>query len=966
MVSLCYLVPVVLTIFGTPRTVSGLNVSIVVISYIGPLGFPSLVYSDAPLSMATEYVGKLYNTTMTFNLHFLYDPAHPTCADLNDNAVRLLGEWQYRMRKMDDFTVYIIPACVEATEIPYLQAQWDTLWISSVSASAQIRHRDLYPTWISTNYISLLQLSELYVELLNKYAWTSVTLVIDTVSPPFFFTFAESLLAELKENRNFSTTVYKTSTNSPGRFTSILEDIQQISRVVLFFGHARFLRDFMITASQMHMTDGNYVALQAFQSLLVLHPRDVDESPDPNLGAEFIRRSQLKYNFTYTLAAQGRQKPQLTGSSVVKYLVNRTFTDGSAAGSIYIDKNGQSRRDLAVSYYTPSGHRKALLLKIATNETLIQVVNLTAWSGAAFPPPSVPYCGYKNSKCSAPGDSRWIYGSVLGCVCVMLCVGVLLLYYARQVKRKADTVLLYDPWWQIASAVPHRSFHVSTLCAFGRFEEDYDMPALSETLGVYQGKSVRHVKLCQRDHTVTFGELSTNIDLLQLMKKFHGLDHHNLCRFYGIAISVKYGEAVSVISAVTEHPARGTLIRALSSSITQDFAFSSSLIIDYLEVISEICSCGKCPSRECDKIISSEMIFWLTPERANYGSDDAMQAVDIYSSGYIIYEILTNGSLFYKLQSMSKNELCQLVADGAEAVWKILDYTGNEYLTRFAPLLQLCWSSDPVKRPKIQKLRSLVLEILPLLTGNTREHKVIDAILKRLANYAEALENEVIIKTKNLCDEIAKCDAIVAQFLPRTIVKQLRTGHNVQPELFQCVTIMFMELSGFSDFVNSASPEKVLALLSETESFVDRLLMQCDVYKIEAVADTYLIGSGLPERNGNHHVCFVAMFALKLLNSGFQLILPEHLGCKIGINSGPCAAGLVGLRRFRYCLFGNTVNIASRMCSQGLPGRIQLSASSQLILQDFPEFRVALRGIVHVKGTSRMLTYWLLGLTGTT
>lgn len=125
-----------------------------------------------------------------------------------------------------------------------------------------------------------------------------------------------------------------------------------------------------------------------------------------------------------------------------------------------------------------------------------------------------------------------------------------------------------------------------------------------------------------------------------------------------------------------------------------------------------------------------------------------------------------------------------------------------------------------------------------------------------------------------------------------------------------------------------------------------------------------MVASGLPVRNGMLHAREIARMSLALLRTVRSFSIrhrpQEQLKLRIGIHTGPCAAGIVGLKMPRYCLFGDTVNTASRMESNGLPLKIHVSPATKEALERFKTFRLELRGDVELKGKGTMTTYWLL------
>ncbi|XP_015685711.1 atrial natriuretic peptide receptor 2, partial [Protobothrops mucrosquamatus] len=242
---------------------------------------------------------------------------------------------------------------------------------------------------------------------------------------------------------------------------------------------------------------------------------------------------------------------------------------------------------------------------------------------------------------------------------------------------------------------------------------------------------------------------------------------------------------------------------------------------------------------------------------------------------------------------------------------------------------------------------------------------ILDNLLSRMEQYANNLEKLVEERTQAYLEEKRKAENLLYQILPHSVAEQLKRGETVQAEAFDCVTIYFSDIVGFTSLSAESTPMQVVTLLNDLYTCFDAIIDNFDVYKVETIGDAYMVVSGLPVRNGKLHAHEIVRMALALLEAVKTFRIrhrpSEQLHLRIGVHSGPVCAGVVGLKMPRYCLFGDTVNTASRMESNGEALKIHISAATKEILDEFGCFLLELRGDVEMKGKGKMRTYWLLG-----
>ncbi|WP_442927767.1 adenylate/guanylate cyclase domain-containing protein [Microcoleus sp. A003_D6] len=208
--------------------------------------------------------------------------------------------------------------------------------------------------------------------------------------------------------------------------------------------------------------------------------------------------------------------------------------------------------------------------------------------------------------------------------------------------------------------------------------------------------------------------------------------------------------------------------------------------------------------------------------------------------------------------------------------------------------------------------------------------------------------------------EQKKTESLLLNILPEPIADRLKYQPGLIADKFEKATILFADLVNFTQISTTMSATKLVYLLNEIFSAFDQLTEKHGLEKIKTIGDAYMVAGGIPIERPDHAEA-IAEMALDMLAAIDELNvkLDAKFDLRIGINSGPVVAGVIGTKKFIYDLWGNAVNTASRMESHGIPGRIQVSHYTYDLLQDKYEFED--RGEIEIKGKGKMRTYFLNG-----
>ncbi|XP_063832442.1 atrial natriuretic peptide receptor 1-like isoform X3 [Ostrinia nubilalis] len=692
-----------------------------------------------------------------------------------------------------------------------------------------------------------------------------------------------------------------------------------------------------------------------------------------------------------TLQQANSTSGPLDGAAVIKNMWNRTFQ--GITGEVIIDGNGDRVASYSLLDMNPVTSKfEVVATYVAANSSLQFIPDRPIhWAGGRLmPPPDTPECGFDGSLC--PDNSLPVYAIlsiVLSSVVVVLAILSVFIY--RHYKLEAEIAMMtwrvswsdvLPPGGRLRGSMHSLARRYSSGTAYS--DEATSLPGDRQVFtrrGYYKGCRVAIKKVDKQ-------RIDLTRPLLLELKKMKDLEHDHLARFYGACVDPPH------CCLLTEYCPKGSLQDILENeTIKLDWMFKVSLMHDIVRGMhylhgTDIRSHGALKSSNC--VVDSRFVLkitdfglhalrtsekdtrahsywtrllWTSPEllRLPEPPPEGTQKGDVYSFGIIMHEIVNRQGAFWLgpgIELSPKEIIETVIASGLRPNTSHHRSCDADDATE---LMRRCWAEEPTERPDFAHLKGAIRR----LNKTQESSNILDNLLSRMEQYANNLEMLVEDRTKDYLEEKKKCEELLYQLLPKSVASQLIHGQSVVAETFEQVTIYFSDIVGFTALSASSTPMQVVDLLNDLYTCFDSIVENYDVYKVETIGDAYMVVSGLPERNGTRHACEVARMALALLDAvkRFRIRHRPHdqLKLRIGLHSGPCVAGVVGLKMPRYCLFGDTVNTASRMESNGEALKIHVSPDTRALLETFGTFHLECRGEVAMKGKGILITYWLLG-----
>ncbi|ODM94989.1 Atrial natriuretic peptide receptor 1 [Orchesella cincta] len=878
------------------------------------------------------------------------------------------------MRFLSNVISFIGPACGFALEpVARLSAYWNIPVVTGLGDQGVFGDKTEFSTLTRLSYCQC-RLKLVFDAICKRFEWKHLAVIYDKTDL-FSFTVGRILVNGLND-AEYEVYGYQIDSTDLSEMDEALVAISPHARIVILSLQETLVREFMLKAHARGLTNGEWAFLDvelfknkpsetnvwlkgdkndldakaAYEALLtisLLMPRSPTWS---NFSKSVKARALRDYNFTFpddeevsffigafydgvillgmalneSLTAK---ESVLDGQQITSRMWNRTFE--GVTGNVTIDANGDRDADYSILDMNPITGQFEVVAHYLSQQGLVFMTNRQIrWPGSGGPPSDIPECGFlgNDAKCRNQfGMIPYVGGVILVFAISIVAVLAFVYRHLREVEAASSTK------WRI---LPEEiSFESADNKPKGPVEEkESSRGSLSLGTGTGQTTFVQ---------TASYRGVQVGLRRIPLVKRIEFTKH--------IVAEIRQGMSFL-------HSNCGPHGRLSSAKCLVDARFVVKISDFGLHALR---SFQQKEPLDVDYFIK---MLWVAPEHLPRPGNLERYSLkgDIYSFGIILYEVAYRALPYSVNNTLTPEEIVAKVASHSNPPFRP-EFADDCGPLEIRQLMQNCWLDCADDRPDF----GLVRTILKKMMKGAGTVSLVDDLLRRLEQHASHLEALVEDKTRELEQEKRRSEDLLYQVLPRQVAEQLLRGETVAPESFDAVTVYFSDIVGFTSICARSSPIQVVDFLNNLYGTFDGILDSFDAYKVETIGDAYLCVSGAPQRNDDRHVTEIAYLALAVLDAVTKYEIghlpDEQLRIRIGIHTGPICAGVVGHRMPHYCLFGDTVNTASRMESSGLPLRIHITEKTAEGLEATGGFQLVPRGEVLLKGKGVTNTFWLMG-----
>ncbi|XP_055350615.1 atrial natriuretic peptide receptor 1-like [Paramacrobiotus metropolitanus] len=952
---------------------------------------PGLAWTGAALTLATQRTSTVYaEQNITVAVQQVRGALPLDCAQLAASSAALLGEYYYRHvddSRWDDPVCHVVIAiaCNDFPTISNLVREWDWLVINNGLGQSELINTKWYPNSLTMGATYDSQVNALF-SLLRYFKWKHVTVLLDTEATTIIYGMINKAIRRLAATTTFNDTLETVTFKGSSQQTMVqsLDIARKRSRVFIFLTAASTVLTVRKLAGKSGMNNGEYVFINIQPVQASSYGRaayfnnfiDTDlllaqwtfflvistaNSAPPSLNEELAQISRSQYNTkfdtgdqpmdSYTiratyeivemlpvLAMQTLNRSggaQCSGSAMATAAFGQRFR--LTSGNIALTEQGVKLVNVDVFSFHNDRHSMQLSGHFdAGSDELQWLANMSfPWIGGAVPL-DIPLCGFLGTEgpCqyNGPAYSSIVIPAIAGML--ILCMSVFFIrHWINMAARKS-----LGFWWLL---------NISDL------EMRLDLTKFTHGTINWNQRLVWAQRIpLQRSN----GKQALHME--KLSKIIPILEHQCIHKFYGLIIDMDDALMVS------DYCQKGNIL-TLFDMMQMDKEFQFSLIMDIIQGVAYLHSTlqdahGFLKPTHClidqrftlkiakfryrdivrhlannDLLIEQPDTLWMAPEHRSNPKLHRSRSGDIYSIGLLILTILQ-----------------QHAPDFAEMTFQ------TNTIAEMDTLIKTCTKRDPRKRPTIQALATRLQRVQNrhgISHGN-----IVERTITKFSAYVVTLEAAVTLRTQELNHERAKCDTLLMEMLPLFVVEQLRNRSAVIAKTFASVSVYFGELDGFASWAAQTDVKQALKILTRLCTVLDEGISEFNVLKVENIRDSYLVVGGIPvQESAEAHAITVCEMALALPAVLVAKPLNPQFLLRAGIHSGPCAAGVIGLKVPRYCLFGDTVNMASRMATYGDAGKVHLTEDTASLTAGYPPLTSCERGWLDVRGKGRVRTFWL-------